>query len=126
MDTCVGNFRQLFSIHSPYYAYAYDLEVIGQLYLGFNEWINRFAEAYPESIHVQSYERLAENPEQEVKSMLAFCGLSWEAQCLQVQDNTLPVSTASKVQVREPINTKSIGRWRRYESQLHPLKAIIG
>jgi len=125
MDTCVGNFRQLFSINSPYYAYAYDLEVVGQLYLGFNEWINHFADAYPESIHVQCYEELAKNPEQEVKKMLAFCALPWEAQCLQVQDNTLPVSTASKVQVREPINTKSIGRWKRYDSQLDKLKAII-
>lgn len=125
MDTCVGNFRQLFSIHSPYYAYAYDLNVIGQFYLGFSDWVNTFAHAYPNSIRVQSYEALAENPEQEVKDMLAFCGLSWEAQCLQVQDNTLPVSTASKVQVREPINTKSIGRWKRYEPQLDILKAVL-
>nr|WP_230962267.1 sulfotransferase [Alteromonas macleodii] len=125
MDTCVGNFKQLFSIHSPYYAYAYDLEVIGQLYQSFEKWVRKFADTYPNAIRLQSYEQLAQNPQAEVKDLLAFCNLPWEAHCLQVENNTLPVSTASKVQVREPINTKSIGRWKRYEPQLDVLKTVI-
>ncbi len=125
MDTCVGNFRQLFSINSPYYAYAYDLEVIGQFYLAFEKWINTFAQAHPDSIRVQSYEALAHCPEKEVKGLLDFCGLPWESQCLQVENNNLPVSTASKVQVREPINTKSIGRWRHYEKQTAALQGLL-
>ena len=126
MDTCVGNFRQLFSIHSPYYAYAYDLEVIGQLYQSFEHWVRKFADTYPNAIRLQSYEQLAQNSQAEVKDLLAFCNLPWEAQCLQVENNTLPVSTASKVQVREPINTRSIGRWKRYELQTEALQKSLG
>ncbi|BFT28986.1 tetratricopeptide repeat-containing sulfotransferase family protein [Alteromonas sp. D210916BOD_24] len=126
MDTCIGNFRQLFSIHSPYYAYAYDLDVIGKFYLQFNQWIDAFASHFPGSIRVQSYEALANEPEREVKALLDFCDLPWEAQCLQVENNDLPVSTASKVQVREPINTRSIGRWQRYQKHTQPLQALLG
>ncbi|QGX60555.1 sulfotransferase family protein [Alteromonas mediterranea] len=126
MDTCVGNFRQLFSIHSPYYAYAYDLDVIGQLYQSFEKWVKKFAETYPDAIHLQSYEQLAQHPETEVKELLAFCNLPWEEQCLRVENNKLPVSTASKVQVREPINTRSIGRWKRYAAHTEVLQKSLG
>lgn len=126
MDTCVGNFRQLFSIHSPYYAYAYDLEVIGQLYLSFEKWVRKFANTYPDAIRLQSYEQLAQNPETQIRELLAFCNLRWEAQCLRVENNKLPVSTASKVQVREPINTRSIGRWERYALQTETLQKSLG
>lgn len=126
MDTCIGNFRQLFSIHSPYYAYAYDLNVIGQLYQSFEKWVRKFAETYPDAIRLQSYEQLVQHPTAEVKELLAFCNLPWEEQCLQVENNKLPVSTASKVQVREPINTRSIGRWKRYASQTEALQKSLG
>ena len=35
------------------------------------------------------------------------------------------VRTASAWQVREPVHTRSIGRWRRYERQLAPLVARL-
>ncbi|MCZ8530697.1 tetratricopeptide repeat-containing sulfotransferase family protein [Alteromonas sp. PRIM-21] len=126
MDTCVGNFRQLFSIHSPYYAYAYDLDVIGKLYQSFEKWVRKFAENYPDAIRLQSYEQLAQHPETEVKELLAYCNLPWEEQCLRVENNKLPVSTASKVQVREPINTRSIGRWKRYALYTEALQKSLG
>lgn len=125
MDTCVGNYRQLFSIHSPYYAYAYDMDVIGRFYQHFDRWIEAFSAAYPSAIYVQSYEDLVTDPDSEVKALLRYCELPFEAQCVAVEDNRLPVSTASKVQVREPINTRSIGRWRRYQGQTKSLQALL-
>jgi hypothetical protein len=35
------------------------------------------------------------------------------------------VATASAVQVRAPMNRSSIGRWKRYESQLSELVALL-
>ena len=126
MDTCVGNYRQLFSINSPYYAYAYSLDTIGELYTGFCDLISEFQTAYPEQIRVQSYEALVNNPQKEVAALLSYCNLPWEAQCIDVDKNTLPVSTASKVQVREPINTRSIGRWKHYEAHTLTLQKLLG
>jgi len=126
MDTCVGNYRQLFSINSPYYAYAYSLDTIGELYTGFCDLIAEFQTAFPEQIRVQSYEALVNNPQKEVAELLSYCNLPWEAQCIDVDKNTLPVSTASKVQVREPINTRSIGRWKHYEAHTVHLQKMLG
>ncbi|MEN8771664.1 MAG: sulfotransferase family protein, partial [Glaciecola sp.] len=53
---------------------------------------------------------------------LEFCELPFEPQCVQVQHNKLPVSTASKVQVRQPINTSSIGRWKKFGAATLPLQ----
>ena len=58
--------------------------------------------------------------------MIEFCGLDWESACLQVENNTAPVSTASKVQVREAINTRSIGRWRQYAAHTKKLETLLG
>jgi hypothetical protein len=35
------------------------------------------------------------------------------------------VTTASAVQVRQPAHTRSIGRWRRYEKQLQPMREAL-
>ena len=126
MDTCVGNYRQLFSIHSPYYAYAYDLNVVGRFYLRFKKVMEAWAQKFPDNVYIQPYEALAVNPNEEVPKLLSFCNLSWEEQCLHVERNTLPVSTASKVQVREPINTRSIGRWKHYEAHTLNLQKLLG
>lgn len=125
MDTCIGNFRQLFSLQSPYFAYAYDLTTIGRFYLSFYELVHHFKALFPENIRLQSYETLVRSPETEIPELIDFCGLSWEAACLRVQDNKSPVSTASKVQVREAINTRSIGRWRQYEKHTAALQKIL-
>jgi hypothetical protein len=59
------------------------------------------------------------------RELVSFCGLDWQQQCLQIESNTAPVSTASKMQVREPINQKSIGRWKRYRPYTTELESIF-
>lgn len=114
MDTCIGNFRQLFSINSPYYAYAYDLLNIGRFYAEFYRLAEFWRAQQSDNVLVLNYEELVQQPEQQVRQLLAFCDLEWQTQCLQVENNQAPVSTASKMQVREPINASSIGRWRKF------------
>ncbi len=126
LDTCIGNYRQLFSIHSPYYAYAYDLLAIGRVYQQFYDLVHHWQRLAPSSIRLQSYEKLVTQPMEESRTLLDFCGLAWEPQCVQVERNLAPVSTASKVQVREAINTRSIGRWKHYAAHLNELKVQLG
>lgn len=121
LDTCVGNYRQLFSIRNPHYQYATRLEDLGRFYAGFYHLIKAWQAAAPENFRVVEYEKLVTNPEQEVSSLLAFCELPVQPQCIDIQSNQAPVSTASNVQVRESINTRSIGRWRHYKPYIQPL-----
>lgn len=67
------------------------------------------------------YERLVESPESSVRKLLEDVGLEWDAHCLEPHTSGQPVATASVYQVRQPIHSHSIGRWRRYESHLAPL-----
>ncbi|MBE1287535.1 MAG: tetratricopeptide repeat protein [Alteromonadaceae bacterium] len=125
MDTCIGNYRQMFSLNSPYYQYAFDLQSIGEFYVAFRKHIELMHERYGSAIRMQNYELLATNPEVQVKELLEFCDLPFESQCLHVEQNKTPVSTASKVQVREPINTSSIGRWKKFGPALEPLHEYL-
>ena len=60
-----------------------------------------------------------------MRMALAHCGLPWEDACLQFQDNTAPVATASAVQVREPLHRGALHRWKRFETQLQPLRELL-
>ena len=60
-------------------------------------------------------------PETQVRRLLEHCGLGWSDACLQFHETKRPVLTASAVQVRSPLNSASIGRWRRFEKHLGPL-----
>ena len=55
------------------------------------------------------------------RRMISFLGLEWEPACLEFHQTPRMVRSASQFQVREPIHTHSVGRWRRYESMLRPL-----
>ena len=65
------------------------------------------------------------DPETEVARMLAHCGLNWEAACLAFHRNPAAVATASAVQVRQPIYTSSVGRWRHYAAHLGPAVEVL-
>lgn len=123
MDTCIGNFRQLFSIHSPYYNYAYDLNWVGEFYAKFYQMVTSLSREG--NLHIVDYETFVAEPQEQTKRLLAYCDLPFEADCVAVENNQLPVSTASKVQVREPINTRSIGRWKHFEQQVRPLVELF-
>ena len=125
MDTCLSNFRQLFSIRFAYYTYAYSLRDTGQFYANFHKLMDDFAHQYQGRIHQLQYENLIDNPEQQARTLIDYCGLDWEPQCLDFQTNAAPVATASSIQVREKLNRKGMGRWRKFEPWLGELKAVL-
>ncbi len=72
-----------------------------------------------------SYEDTAADLEPNVHRLLEFLELPFEAACLNFHSQPNAVSTASAVQVREPAHTRSVGRWKRYERQLEPMRAEL-
>jgi hypothetical protein len=44
---------------------------------------------------------------------------------LEFEKNRAAVATASAVQVREPIYTRAVERWRHYEKHLAPLRELL-
>ncbi len=68
-----------------------------------------------------TYEDLVGNLEGTARRLVAFCGLEWEPRCLEFYRTRRAVATASTMQVRQPIYTSSIGRWRHYQSLIPAL-----
>jgi Tfp pilus assembly protein PilF len=118
LDTIVSNYRQLFAVNFSYYNYAYDLETTAQFYHQFKQLTTLWLTLFPENFYVVNYEKLVKNPKEEAKKIIEFCGLDWQEQCLDIDKNSAPVATASAVQVRQPINNKSIGNWQKYKEYL--------
>ncbi len=125
MDTCLSNFRQLFSTGFSYYNYAYSLRDTAEFYVQFHELMDHFAVTMGDRFYQLHYEDLVASPEQESRRLLAHCGLDWEPQCLEFQDNRAPVATASAVQVREKIYSRAVQRWRRYEPWLGEVSEVL-
>ena len=85
-----------------------------------------FDAALPGRVHRVQYERLIADPEAEVRALLEYCGLPFEAGCLKFYDNRRVVQTISSEQVRMPLYSAAVSQWRHYEPWLGPLKDALG
>jgi len=72
-----------------------------------------------------NYQELTREPEPVIRRIIAACGLAWHDACLHPERNPRAVNTPSKWQARQPIYRTSVGRWRRYEPWLGPLRALV-
>lgn len=127
MDSCLSNFRQLFSTQFSYYNYTYDLEQTAFFYREFDALMAHWRAHLPaENFMEIAYEDIVFDQDNQTRRALEFCGLEFEQACLRFHENTASVSTASSVQVRQPLYSGSIGRWKKYGDKLDGLKAALG
>ena len=106
--------------------FSYSLEFIGRYYRLYAQLMDHFDAVLPGRVHRVVYEELVEDTEAEVRRLLDYCGLPFEAACLDFHENRRAVSTASSEQVRRPIFRSGLDYWRHYEPWLDPLKAQLG
>jgi hypothetical protein len=119
-----------FSAYKQHFArgqgFTYSLEDIGRYYRDYVELMVFFDEILPGRIHRVIYESMIEDTESEVRRLLEYCGLPFEASCLRFYENERAVRTASSQQVRRPIFREGMDHWRHYEPWLDPLKESLG
>ena len=72
-----------------------------------------------------NYDKLVTNPDEQIKLLVNWLGWKWENAYLNPHKNRRSVTTASNVQIRSPINSKSIGGWRNYKNILEPAIEIL-
>jgi hypothetical protein len=125
LDACLSNYRQLFATMFSYYDYSYDLLDTGRYYLQFDALVRHWREMIPNAFTEVRYEDVVEHTEREARRLVAFCGLDWDSRCLEFERNAAPVATASSVQVRQPIYRTAVERWRKYESEIEPLRRLL-
>src|SRR5450755_54949 len=123
LGCCFSGFKQHFARGQNF---TYSLEDVGRYYRDYVELMAHFDAALPGRIHRVIYESMVEDTESEVRKLLEYCGLPFEAGCLRFYENERAVRTASSQQVRRPIFREGVDHWRHYEPWLDPLKDALG
>lgn len=119
MDTCLSCYTQLFTEGQ---SYSYDLTELGQYYQCYENIMNHWRQILPANTWLDiEYEAMVGNMETDAQRLIEFCDLPWDPACLAFHQSKRQVRTASFLQVRQPVYTSSIERWRRYEQELAPL-----
>lgn len=101
------------------------MDGIGHYILAHEKLMRHWQEILPLPILEVAYESLVSAPESEVRRIIEFTGLAWDPNCLQFHKSETGVQTPSRWQVRQPVHTRSVGRWRNYEQHLQPLLDVL-
>ena len=123
MGCCFSAYKQHFARGQ---AFSYDLAEVGRYYADYVALMRHFDEALPGRVHRVLYERMVDDPEGEVRRLLDYCGLPFEANCLQFYQNGRAVRTASSEQVRQPIFRDGVDQWQNFAPWLGPLETALG
>ena len=123
LDTCLSCYFQDFGERLNY---TCDLEHLGRYYRDYQRLMAHWHAALPSPILDVPYEGLVADQEAWSRKLIDFLGLPWDERCLAYYKTERPVLTSSAWQVRQPIYTSSIGRWRHYAGHLGPLFGALG
>ena len=113
MATCWSIFKQYFSNNTN--QFSYDLKDTVQYYELYEDLMMFWHKKYSGFIYELDYDKLTKNVEVEIKKLLDFIGLDWQAGCINPQNNPRSVRTASQQQVRKPIYRGSSLEWLKYK-----------
>lgn len=119
VDLCFANYREHFGAQVTHTHALQDLVHYHRLY---QNLMRHWHDSYPGFVLDVHYEQLVRDPETESRRVYAFIGLDWQSDAVAIERRGAePVATLSSVQVRQPVNSASIGRWRPYASWLGEL-----
>ena len=118
VDTCVSIYFKHFNSFHPY---ASDLASLGLYYREYERLMEYWKQTLDIPIMDVQYEDVVADQEAMSRKILEFVGLEWDERCLNYHQLARTVRTPSYDQVRKPIYTKSVERWRRYQEHLAPL-----
>ena len=122
LDNILSIYRGHFSGH---HYYSSSLTDCTRVYLDQDETMSKYKNRFRSKIYDLNYDSLVSNPNHEIKKLIAWLGWQWENKYLSPHLNARSVKTASNVQVRSPINSKSVGGWKNYKEMLKPAMKII-
>jgi len=123
VDTCLSCFQNPLNDN---HSYSRNLTDLGLYYREYKRLMDHWKAVLPLKIYELSYERLTADFENEARKLIDFIGLPWDDACLKFHEAGRTVRTFSRQQVRNPIYSSSVERWRRYETELAPLLTALG
>lgn len=122
LDSCMGSYKQLFFKGQ---AFSYDLVELGEYYLEYQRLMDHWHTILPGRVLDVQYEDMVKDQSNQTRRLLEYCELPWEKNCLRFYENKRAVNTASSEQVRQPIYSRSLNSWRRFEPHLESLIEVL-
>jgi len=123
MACCFSNFKQLFAQGQEF---TYSFEDIARYYRTYLELMRHWDEVLPGKILRVHHEDVVGDIDGAVRRILDFCGLEFEAQCVEFHKTERSIRTASSEQVRQPLYRDGLEQWRNFEPYLEPLERALG
>jgi tetratricopeptide (TPR) repeat protein len=119
VDTCISCFSKLFTAEQNH---TYDLGELGRYYRRYERLMAHWRRVLPKGRMLDvRYEDVVADLDGQARRIIDYCGLPWDDRCLSFHQTDRPVRTASATQVRQPIYSSAVGRWKVYEEHLGPL-----
>lgn len=118
IDTCLANYRQMFT---EQHKYTFDQSDLVRYFKAYTNLMAHWRNVLGERILDVSYEAMVESPEDQARRIFKFCDLPWEDECLNVSQPERAIRTASASQVRQGIHKNFVARWTRYEKHIQVL-----
>jgi tetratricopeptide (TPR) repeat protein len=123
MSCCFSNLKQLFAQGQEF---AYSIEDIARYYRTYLELMRHWDAVLPGRVLRVQHEDVVEDLEGSVRRILDYCGLPFEAGCLDFYKTARSVRTPSSEQVRRPIFREGLEQWKMFEPWLGPLRVALG
>jgi hypothetical protein len=122
-DSCLGAYKQLFGRGQNF---TYDMLDLAHYYQQYDAMMKHWHQAMPGKVLDVHYEETVTDLEGQVHRILEHCGLEFEESCLRFHETERAVKTASSEQVRQPIYSSALGKWRQYEKHLDIWREQLG
>ncbi len=123
MDACWAIYKALFQ---GKFAFAYDQVELAEYYLAYRRLSRHWKATLPPGVLLEiNYEDIVRDQLGASRRLIAFLELPWDEEVLRFHESPAPSATASAVQVRRPIYSSSIGKWRHHADRLAPLRSRL-
>jgi len=123
LDTCLSCWTTPFA--DPH-AFNRSFADLGAYYGGYRKLMDHWLQVLPVQVLEVDYEELVRAPEAQARRMLDFLRLDWAPEVLAYHQHRRSVRSPALWQVRQPIYTRSVGRWRNYAAHLTALREALG
>ncbi|HEV7123390.1 MAG TPA: sulfotransferase [Rhodanobacter sp.] len=121
LETCFSCYRQHLDGSN---GYTRTFEDVASFWRNFDASVERSAARHPGHVLQHSYEMMLREPEAQIRGLLEFCGLPFEASCLAFHENVREVRSPSATQVRQPLR-QDTARATKYGSLLDSLRHAL-
>lgn len=104
----------------PALSYTYDLRAMAHRFNLYAEAVQHWHKVMPGAILDLRYEDMVADIDRSSHLLAEYCGVGWTPAMSRPDLNAEQVLTMSATQLRQPVHSRSVGKWRQHQALLAP------